>query len=119
LLVGFWRIINSQRLAMEENVERPAAIQATASSDQEMYSPAQSQPLTQTKTHKQEHDLEHDLGQPTDAAPQYADVKSISFILVVAALSFSLFCVGLDNIIIATAIPRITDEFNAINDIAW
>ncbi|RYO83499.1 hypothetical protein DL766_004975 [Monosporascus sp. MC13-8B] len=54
-----------------------------------------------------------------EISTQYVDVRSIPFILVVTALSFSLFCVGLDNIIIATAIPRITDEFNAINDIAW
>lgn len=50
---------------------------------------------------------------------QYMDVRSLSFILILIALSLSLFCVGLDNIIIATAIPAITDEFHAINHIGW
>ena len=53
------------------------------------------------------------------AQSQYMDVKSVSFILILVALSLSIFCVGLDNIIIATAIPAITDEFHAINHIGW
>ncbi|KAJ2902891.1 Tetracycline resistance protein TetB/drug resistance transporter [Zalerion maritima] len=40
-------------------------------------------------------------------------------VLVTVALSLSVFCVSLDNTIVATAIPRITDEFNSINDIGW
>ncbi|KAF4778633.1 major facilitator superfamily transporter [Colletotrichum scovillei] len=34
-------------------------------------------------------------------------------------LCLTLFLVGLDNIIISTAIPRITDEFRSISDIGW
>ncbi|ERT00813.1 hypothetical protein HMPREF1624_02046 [Sporothrix schenckii ATCC 58251] len=36
-----------------------------------------------------------------------------------AALYLAMFLVSLDRIIIATAIPRITDEFHSINDIGW
>ncbi|RMZ73938.1 MFS transporter [Pyrenophora seminiperda CCB06] len=35
------------------------------------------------------------------------------------ALYLSVFCTALDNTIIATAIPRITDEFKALNDVGW
>lgn len=35
------------------------------------------------------------------------------------ALCLSVFCMALDNTIIATAIPRITDEFKALNDVGW
>ncbi|KAN0067849.1 Major facilitator superfamily domain containing protein [Elaphomyces granulatus] len=39
--------------------------------------------------------------------------------LVTIALSLSLFCIALDNTIIATAIPRITDQFKALPDVGW
>ncbi|KAK1970081.1 major facilitator superfamily transporter [Colletotrichum sublineola] len=39
--------------------------------------------------------------------------------LIVAAACFSVFLMALDNCIIATAIPRITDEFNSLNDVGW
>jgi hypothetical protein len=38
--------------------------------------------------------------------------------LVTIALCLAVFCMALDNTIIATAIPRITDEFHAINDVS-
>ncbi|TVY30659.1 Efflux pump [Lachnellula hyalina] len=38
---------------------------------------------------------------------------------IIAALCLAVFCVGLDNAIISTAIPRITDEFHALQDIGW
>ncbi|OAA77116.1 MFS transporter [Akanthomyces lecanii RCEF 1005] len=39
--------------------------------------------------------------------------------LITIALALSVFCVALDDTIIATAIPRITDEFKAVDDIGW
>ncbi|KAJ3492065.1 hypothetical protein NLG97_g5474 [Lecanicillium saksenae] len=40
--------------------------------------------------------------------------------LITIALCLSVFCVALDNTIIATAIPRITDEFKgSVQDIGW
>ncbi|TQN65339.1 Aspyridones efflux protein [Colletotrichum shisoi] len=39
--------------------------------------------------------------------------------LIVAAACFSVFLMALDNCIIATAIPRITDEFNSLDDVGW
>lgn len=39
--------------------------------------------------------------------------------LILFALCLSVFCVALDNTIIATAIPRITDDFHALQNIGW
>ncbi|KAF1360161.1 MFS general substrate transporter [Lizonia empirigonia] len=39
--------------------------------------------------------------------------------VITIALCFSVFCMALDNTIIATAIPRITDQFKALNDVGW
>ncbi|KAK6357680.1 hypothetical protein TWF718_001988 [Orbilia javanica] len=35
------------------------------------------------------------------------------------ALCLSVFCMALDNTIIATAIPKITDHFKSLNDVGW
>ena len=37
----------------------------------------------------------------------------------VFGLCLAVFCVALDNTIIATAIPRITDDFKALQDVGW
>ncbi|KAJ3541705.1 hypothetical protein NM208_g4475 [Fusarium decemcellulare] len=39
--------------------------------------------------------------------------------LVMVGLCLGVFCMALDNTIIATAIPRITDEFGALDDLGW
>ncbi|KAG5914955.1 hypothetical protein E4U53_004567 [Claviceps sorghi] len=39
--------------------------------------------------------------------------------LITTALCLSVFCMALDNTIIATAIPRITDQFKALEDVGW
>lgn len=45
--------------------------------------------------------------------------KSYKLALVVLALNLGIFCVGLDNTIISSAIPRITDHFHALDDVGW
>ncbi|KAF2663105.1 MFS general substrate transporter [Microthyrium microscopicum] len=39
--------------------------------------------------------------------------------LISVALCLAVFCMALDNTIIATAIPRITDHFHALDDVGW
>ncbi|KAK8216891.1 MFS sugar transporter [Zalaria obscura] len=39
--------------------------------------------------------------------------------MITTALCLSVFCMALDNTIIATAIPKITDQFKSINDVGW
>lgn len=50
-------------------------------------------------------------------APSYPTGVNLGVILF--ALFISLFCVALDSTIIATAIPRITDQFHALRDVGW
>ncbi|KAL4740438.1 MFS general substrate transporter [Aspergillus similis] len=40
-------------------------------------------------------------------------------ILITISLMLAVFCVALDNTIMAVAIPRITDDFHALNDVGW
>ena len=39
--------------------------------------------------------------------------------VILAALCLSVFLLALDNTIIATAIPKITDHFNSLGDVGW
>ncbi|KAH6850643.1 major facilitator superfamily domain-containing protein [Chaetomium sp. MPI-CAGE-AT-0009] len=43
----------------------------------------------------------------------------VAFTFIIVALVLSVFLVSLDMTIVATAIPRITDEFQGLEDVAW
>lgn len=43
----------------------------------------------------------------------------IKLVLIMASLMMAVFLVALDQTIIATAIPKITDDFGSITDIGW
>lgn len=45
--------------------------------------------------------------------------KGVKLGLITLALCLSVFLVALDNTIIATAIPKITDRFKSLGDIGW
>jgi MFS family permease len=44
---------------------------------------------------------------------------TLQFISILIALVLCIFCVALDNTIIVTAIPRITDGYKTLNDVGW
>jgi hypothetical protein len=48
---------------------------------------------------------------------EYPTAWKLAFITI--ALCLAVFCMALDNTIIATAIPRITDQFKALDDVGW
>lgn len=62
---------------------------------------------------------------PFDEDDEYADAeenfkpKSPKFWLIIIGMYVSIFIVALDRMIIATAIPSVTNEFNSIEDIGW
>ena len=56
------------------------------------------------------------LNDPTVVA---AHLSGTPLALCIFALCTAVFCVALDNTIIATAIPKITDDFHALQDVGW
>lgn len=56
---------------------------------------------------------------PTDDDDEIVYPSGIKFAVITLALCLAVFLVALDNTIIATAIPKITDRFNALGDIGW
>ncbi|KAF7553105.1 hypothetical protein G7Z17_g3883 [Cylindrodendrum hubeiense] len=47
------------------------------------------------------------------------ELKGLALALVMTGLSLAIFLMSLDSSIIATAVPRITSEFNSTGDIGW
>lgn len=52
-----------------------------------------------------------------DEGPKYPE--GLKLVTIVAALCLAVFLVALDQTIISTAIPKITDQFHSIDDIGW
>jgi hypothetical protein len=62
---------------------------------------------------------ENQVASPTDSDEEIEYPKSWKLGLITLALCLSVFCMALDNTIIATAIPKITDHFHALDDVGW
>ncbi|KAF2863614.1 MFS general substrate transporter [Piedraia hortae CBS 480.64] len=56
-------------------------------------------------------------GEEEDDETQYP--QSLQLALISIALCLSVFCMALDNTILSSAIPKITDQFKAIDDVGW
>lgn len=58
-------------------------------------------------------------GAATPDDEEFYKPKTLKFWLVILSTFISMFLVALDRTILATAIPRITDEFKSLGDIGW
>ncbi|KAK4953680.1 hypothetical protein LTR10_008283 [Elasticomyces elasticus] len=63
-----------------------------------------------------DNDSEHDQ-QVADTPIAYP--SGAKLVLILAATALSIFLVALDTTIVATAIPRITDDFKSLDDVGW
>lgn len=61
-------------------------------------------------------DVEKDV-QAVSKEPEYPPLSKV--IIIIMALYLAVFLVALDQTIIGVAIPKITDQFKSISDIAW
>ncbi|KAF7314331.1 Major facilitator superfamily transporter [Mycena kentingensis (nom. inval.)] len=62
-------------------------------------------------------DLPEKKHDDSDEAIEYP--QGVKLALITLALCLSVFLVALDNTIIATAIPKITDKFQSLDDVGW
>lgn len=60
-----------------------------------------------------------DLDNPDEPDDDVVYPTGLKFAIITIALCLSVFLVALDNTIIATAIPKITDHFHALGDVGW
>ncbi|OQE41981.1 hypothetical protein PENCOP_c004G09042 [Penicillium coprophilum] len=68
------------------------------------------------KPTQEEKKEDNDAETPADEE-EYPNAWKLTLISI--ALCLCVFCVALDNTIIATAIPKITDQFNSLEDVGW
>ena len=90
---------------VREAVERETlAVEATGEKiDHEKHEERMSLQRTRSSVHN-----------PSDEDMEYP--KGVKLLTITIALCLAVLCVALDNTIIATAIPKITDDFKALND---
>jgi hypothetical protein len=58
-------------------------------------------------------------GPPDGPSPALVYPSSSRFAVTLVGLCSAVFCVALDNTVLTTAIPRITDDFHALQDVGW
>jgi hypothetical protein len=56
---------------------------------------------------------------PTITVEEIVYPSGVKLIMIIIALCLAVFLFALDQTIIATAIPRITDHFHSVQDIGW
>ncbi|OKL63295.1 hypothetical protein UA08_01711 [Talaromyces atroroseus] len=98
---------------MAEDPDRQASVLG------EMSAPTRESTFQSDKVLTQEKPPEAANNSPKDAAVEHEYPGPWSLAAIMVALYFAVFLVALDRTIIATAIPRITDDFHALGDIAW
>ncbi|TVY84980.1 Efflux pump roqT [Lachnellula suecica] len=76
------------------------------------------QPQRQSENQKSEDgDTTGTVGE--DEKPKETELAMWKLLLLGIALLSSLFCISLDGTILATAIPKITNHFHSLDDVAW
>lgn len=62
---------------------------------------------------------ESEMARPATEAESVDYPQGFPLILLMVALWLITFCVAIDNTIVATATPRITDQFHSLQDVGW
>jgi hypothetical protein len=66
----------------------------------------------------------HEFAQANPSGEQLGDgsleyPQGLKLAIIIAALCLAVFLVALDQTIVSTAIPKITDSFHSVNDVGW
>ncbi|KAF5014860.1 hypothetical protein F66182_14014 [Fusarium sp. NRRL 66182] len=73
------------------------------------------------KDNEQKDELEKESGKEStadqQADPEYPGL--LTTVLIIVSLFITVFLVALDQTIIGTAIPKITDQFHSVQDVGW
>ncbi|KAJ7157279.1 MFS transporter [Mycena filopes] len=68
---------------------------------------------------EEEEDLELEDYETEKPSQEDNYLSGFKLVILMFALGLSVFLVALDNTIIDTAVPKITDEFNSLSDVGW
>ncbi|CAL5874497.1 uncharacterized protein PFLUO_LOCUS8793 [Penicillium psychrofluorescens] len=110
-------------VAMSENNVNEKTVSAAASSPRSSTESPQLENIRTTASNEDRGDvapIEQTVSQQrqnNEAGKVYP--KGMKLAIIIIGLELAVLCVALDNTIIATAIPRISDDFHALNDVGW
>lgn len=85
--------------------------------EQESIDEDESRDVTKIKTHEDTH--KGPLARRVTTEGEDYLLPGPKLYLIVFSLMLCVFCVALDNTILAVAIPRITDGFQSLDDVGW
>ncbi|KEY80158.1 MFS toxin efflux pump [Aspergillus fumigatus] len=75
-------------------------------------------PVPERRSESQAMGMEYSEGHGNEKQePEHLKSWKLGFVM--ASISLVIFCMSLDNTILATAIPKITDQFNSLDDVGW
>ncbi|KAK3384849.1 major facilitator superfamily-domain-containing protein [Podospora didyma] len=99
-----------------------ASVDPTGTASSQAPGPADGEPKRSSDLARQATVASH-TGQTLQTVPTREDgseyPQGLQFFLIFLALCLSVFLMALDNSIIATAIPKITDQFQSLPDVGW
>ncbi|KAJ7229759.1 major facilitator superfamily domain-containing protein [Mycena haematopus] len=75
--------------------------------------------LASSQKEDDDSDPDEDDGQDQRTTLEDNYLSGVRLVVLMFALGLSVFLVALDNTIIDTAVPKITDEFNSLKDVGW
>lgn len=97
---------------LHDSKSEPGSIQAPSTAPDVAYE------MGAGKDSSSDNDKDQEKPYPDDAKPDEYP-SGLRLVFVVLALVLSIFLVSLDLTIVATAIPKITDEFHGLSDVSW
>ncbi|KAK6206407.1 MFS aflatoxin efflux transporter [Colletotrichum tabaci] len=81
--------------------------------------PTHGQPRTSDASGQQQQPAQHALTQTSTALSVIQYPAGLKLFLIMLSVLVSMFLVALDRLVIATAVPQITDHFHSVTDIGW
>lgn len=110
----------SQAPSKEHSFENDATTSQPAAAHSEQYASEKSQPVGASRESHDVNGMEAEkIQQDDEEVDDTVYPKDLQKTLITVGLALSVFCLALDNTILATAIPRITDQFHSIDDVGW
>lgn len=113
---------NLQKESDAAEAEKHSHMSSTSDSSKEIETPTNYNAVTvgnEKMTGETIASVENPHGDDPHGDDEVIYPTGLKLFLISIALCLSVFLVALDNTIIATAIPKITDRFQSLNDVGW
>lgn len=126
LIARFWNMVSADSTDSSEKVPRSSAsFQPSKTTNGELdklehlYNNADDKEVSAAPSPAEPNDDAGEKSAGPDHAEQPVYPTGLRLIAIIAALCLAVFLCALDQTILATATPKITDRFHSVDDIGW